>query len=161
MIEYLGNTDLLQRELTAFLAPSRIVPESVLPTLDWASQMARGGAVVVSGFTSRLEQDVWDVWQRAAAPMVMVNARHGYTRVPQHLLALLDQGRLLIISLGLGTRLNRKNAIQRNAYVASLASMVVFPSIDQTSSLFQLYRELTDNHKNVKLLISQIKQQSF
>lgn len=152
MIEYLGNIDLLKQPMTAFLAPSKIAPESVLPTLDWATEMARSGRVVVSGFSSRLESDVWDVLVRNGSPIINVMVRKKIELIPMKYRPLLDNGQLLIIFLGLGVRLNRQNAPQRNAYVASLAQEVVFPSIIPTSSLYKLYNELKAISKPITII---------
>lgn len=152
MIEYLGNKELLKQPLTAFLAPSQIAPESVLPSLDWATEMARSKHVVISGFSSRLESDVWDVLVRNGSPIVNVMVRKKFELIPMKYRPLLGNGQLLIIFLGLGVRLNRQNAPQRNAYVASLAQEVVFPSINPDSSLYPLFKELLSNHKTVIIL---------
>lgn len=151
-VEYLGNNALLEQEMTAFLAPSRVSPVAVLPTLDWASAMSHGSRPVVSGFTSRLEKEVLAVLARGTAPIVMVTAQYRYKRVPVHLQPLLDNYRLLIISLGLGTRLSRPFATKRNAYVATLATELVFPSINETSSLFPIYDDAKRHGKKVTIL---------
>ena len=152
MIEYLGNMELLKQPMSAFLAPSKIDPTSVLPTLDWAGEMAQSGRVVVSGFSSRLEQDVWDVLVRGNSPIVSVLVWNKYKLIPDKYKLLLEQGRLLLVFLGLGVRLNRKNAPRRNQYVASLAGEVVFPSITPASSLYQIYNSLIDENKPVTVI---------
>ena len=138
--------------MTAFLAPSHVSPLAVLPTLDWASAMSHGTRPVVSGFTSRLEKEVLAVLARGTAPIVLVTAQHRYKRVPVHLQPLLDNYRLLIISLGLAHRLSRPLASKRNAYVATLATELMFPSIDCSSSLFTIYDDAKHNGKKVTIL---------
>ncbi len=152
MIEYLGNIELLQQPMTAFLAPSKIAPESVLPTLDWATKMAQACRVVISGFSSRLETDVWDVLVRNGSPIVNVMVRKKFEIIPMKYRPLLDNGQLLLIFLGLGVRLNRQTAPHRNRYVADLATEVVFPSIHRSSSLYPLFNELLSNHKTITVL---------
>ncbi len=151
-VEYMGNVALMEREMTAFLAPSRVSPLSVLPTLDWATAMSHGTRPVVSGFTSRLEKEVLAVLVRGGAPIVLVNAHHGYKRVPAHLQPLLNNDRLLIISLGLGSRLNRQLAAKRNNYVVRLATDIVFPAIHEQSSLFATYSAAWTIGKPVNVL---------
>ena len=152
MIEYLGNIDLLKQPMTAFLAPSKIAPESVLPTLDWATEMAQTGRVIVSGFSSKLETDVWDVLVRNGSPIVEVKVTNKYKQIPSKYRHLLDNGQLLIIFLGIAPRLSRQSAPSRNAYVADLANEVVFPSINPGSSLYPLYSNLASNHKPITIL---------
>ena len=57
-VEYLGNQELLQLKKAAFLASSTISSETVLQVYDWATEMRNRGECVVSGFSSKLEQDV-------------------------------------------------------------------------------------------------------
>lgn len=140
--------------MTAFLAPSKIAPESVLPTLDWATEMARSGRVIVSGFSSRLESDVWDVLVRNGSPIVNVLVRKKFELIPMKYRPLLDNGQLLFLFLGLGIRLNRQNAPIRNAYVANLANEVVFPYISEQSSLYSIYKSAITDGKNVSIITS-------
>lgn len=151
-VEYMGNVALMEREMTAFLAPSWVTPLSVLPTLDWATAMSHGTRPVVSGFTSRLEKEVFAVLVRGTAPIVLVIVPQRYKRVPAHLQPLLDSERLLIISLGLGTRLNRQLAAKRNNYVLKLATDIVFPAIHEQSSLFATYTAALTISKPVNVL---------
>ena len=151
-VEYLGNKLLLEQPMVAFLAPSKIAPESVLPTLDWAEEKAREGQVVVSGFSSRLETDVWDVLARGSSPIVKVMVTRRYKIVPRQYRQLLDSGRLLLVFLSIGSRLSRKNAPCRNKYVSTLAKEVVFPSMNEDSSLFPLYIQLKDEGKPLMVL---------
>ena len=141
-VEYIGERGLLEGELTAFLAPGRVELLSVLPTLDWAASMSREGRTVVSGFSSRLERDVWDVLARGHSPIVKVVVTSRYKVVPTVYRPLLEQGRLLLVCLGWGARLDRRLAARRNAYVARLAGEVVFPSMHEGSSLWPLYLSL-------------------
>lgn len=57
-VEYLGNQELLKLKKTAFLASSTISSETVLSVYDWATEMRNRGECVISGFSSKLEQDV-------------------------------------------------------------------------------------------------------
>ena len=67
---YLGNTELLAMQKTAFLASGTIAPDVVLRCYDWATGKHEG--CVVSGFSSRLEQDVLHFLLRAKTPVIMV-----------------------------------------------------------------------------------------
>ena len=55
-ILYLGNKELLNMQKTAFLASSTIPLDMVLKCYDWA--MAKHEGCVISGFSSKMEQDV-------------------------------------------------------------------------------------------------------
>ena len=51
IVEYLGNIDLLKVPKVAFLASSTIPTDMVLKCYDWATQMAKDGKCVVSGYS--------------------------------------------------------------------------------------------------------------
>lgn len=60
-METLGNTSLLDRKKIGFFASGTIAALSVLPTLDWATEVARREDVaIVSGFHSKMEREVLD-----------------------------------------------------------------------------------------------------
>ena len=59
MYSYIGNTELLKKRTLGFLASRKIATLSVLPTLDWATEISQQEEVtVVSGFHSRMERGV-------------------------------------------------------------------------------------------------------
>lgn len=142
--EYLGNQELLRLEKTAFLAPRRVAPGAIMPSYDWATEMARQGHCVISGFTSPIERDVWGFLVRGTQPIILVSARSIYAKTPGQYVPLLDAGRLLIVFLGLGTLLSRATAFRRNGYVADMADAVVFPSMHPSSSLYAIYNRYRD-----------------
>ncbi len=139
MTEYIGNIELLKLHKTAFFAPGKISVGSVMPTYDWATVMARRGECVVSGFTSVLENDVWNFLARGSQPIIMVLTRSKFKVVPMKYRPLLDARRLLIIFLGYGSHPCREYATSRNEYVASIADSLVFASINHDSSLYPIY----------------------
>lgn len=138
-IEYLGNKELLSLPKTAFFAPRQIAPGAVMPSYDWATEMVRQGRCVISGFSSPIERDVWDFLIKGAQPIIKVNVRAKYEKIPMQYYPLINSDRLLIIFLSLGSRQSRANAAVRNQYVADIADSIVFPSINYTSSLYPIY----------------------
>ena len=138
-MDFIGNTELLKCHKTAFFAPGKILVASVMPSYDWATEMARKGECVISGFTSRIECDVWDFLARGSQPIIVVLTRGKFKVIPMKYRPLLDAGRLLIIFLGYGSHPCRKYAARRNKYVASIANSLVFASINHESSLYPIY----------------------
>ena len=110
-----------------------------MPSYDWATEMAGKSECAISGFTSRLECDVWNFLARGSQPIIVVLTRSKFKVVPMKYLPLLDAGRLLIIFLGYGSRPCREYAARRNEYVASIADRLVFASINHESSLYPIY----------------------
>jgi predicted Rossmann fold nucleotide-binding protein DprA/Smf involved in DNA uptake len=136
---YLGNTELLSMPKTAFLASSTIAPDEVLRCYDWATGGHEG--CVVSGFSSRLEQDVLHFLLRAKTPVIMVLARRMYKEIPEELKVPLEQGRLLIISTSTAARQSRITALARNRYICDMADQIMMVGVTDGSSLFGLQKE--------------------
>lgn len=80
-MEHLGNRELLKQQKTAFLASNTIAPDVVLRCYDWATGEHEG--CVVSGFSSRLEQDVLHFLLKSKTPVIMVLARRMYREIPE------------------------------------------------------------------------------
>ena len=136
-----GNKDLLKLKKTAFLASGSIQPEMVLRCYDWAVGKHEG--CVISGFSSKLEQDVLHFLLRAKCPVIMVLARRMYKVIPEKLKEPLEQGNLLIISASAASRQSKATALARNKYICEQADNILFVGITQSSSLFPLTKEFT------------------
>lgn len=136
--QYLGNKDLLQVPKTAFLASSTIPPDMVLKCYDWATQMAKDGKCVVSGFISHLEKEVLHFLAKGKQPIILVLARQMYKQIPQELQSLLDSGRLLIISTSSSPRQSKATALSRNRYICEIADQILFVGVNEKSSLHEL-----------------------
>jgi predicted Rossmann fold nucleotide-binding protein DprA/Smf involved in DNA uptake len=141
-MEYLGNKELMNLPKTAFLASSTIPPDMVLKCYDWATAKHEG--CVVSGFSSKLEQDVLHFLLKAKTPVIMVLARRMYREIPEELKAPLDQGRLLIISTTAAVRQSRTTALARNRYVCELADQIMMVGVTDGSSLYGLQKEFSN-----------------
>ncbi|MGM9804480.1 MAG: hypothetical protein ACI308_09925, partial [Muribaculaceae bacterium] len=62
---YLGNIEFLKKGKVGFLASRKIATLSVLPTLDWATEISqREDIAVVSGFHSQMEKEVLKILLR-------------------------------------------------------------------------------------------------
>ena len=135
-VEYLGNKSILAAHKTAFLCSRQVSSRAVLRCYDWATAMRDQGEVVISGFQSKIEQDVLHFLLKGKQPVIMVIARQMYKTLPPSLQAPLDDGRLLIISTApTATRVGKTAADQRNTYIAALADTIVFGYIHPASSL--------------------------
>ena len=141
-MEYLGNTELLTKQKTAFLASGTIAPDEVLRCYDWATGEHEG--CVVSGFSSKLEQDVLHFLLRAKVPVIMVLARRLYKEIPEELKVPLEQGRLLIVSTTAAVRQSRPTALARNRYICEMADRIMMVGVTEDSSLYGLQKEFGD-----------------
>lgn len=140
-VEYLGNRELLKLKKTAFLASSIISSETVLQCYDWATEMRNRGECVVSGFSSKLEQDVLHFLLKGCQPIIIVIARRMYKIIPEELKEALTQNRLLIISTSTAVRQSKTTALARNKYICDMADSILFVGVTEKSSLYALKKE--------------------
>lgn len=150
-METLGNTSLLDRKKIGYFASGTIASLSVLPTLDWAAEVAkREDVAVVSGFHSKMEREVLDFLLRGKCGIICVLARSIYKKIPDKYFEAYNAGRVLFIApfKTTATMTSRHLCQLRNEFVASISDELVFSSLTPTSSLCKL-AESTDN----KLLI--------
>ena len=131
--------ELLTLPKTAFLASGTIPPDMVIRCYDWAA--GRHDGCVVSGFSSKLEQDVLHFLLKAKTPVIMVLARRMYREIPEELKAPLEQGRLLIISTTAAVRQSRTTALARNRYICEMADHIMMVGVTENSSLYGLQKE--------------------
>ena len=124
MYSYIGNTDLLQKQKIGFLASRKIATHSVLPTLDWATEISqREEVAVVSGFHSQMEKEVLKILLRGKCGIIVILARGMYRQVPKCYEEALQQNRLLLLSYERDnvTRISEQTAHKRNKQVVSLS----------------------------------------
>lgn len=147
--EYLGNKELLKTPKTAFLASSTIPTDMVLKCYDWATQMAKEGKCVISGFNSHLEQEVLHFLVKGKQPIIIVLAREMYKRIPTELQPLLDANRLLIISVSNAVRQSKVTAHSRNKYICEMADRIILVGVTENSSLFKLQKKYSKKLHNL------------
>ena len=141
-IEYLGNKELLKQHKTAFLASSTIPPDMVLKCYDWATAKHEG--CVVSGFSSKLEQDVLHFLLKAKCPVILVLARCMYKVIPAELKEAKEEGRLLTISVSNAIRQSKVTAHARNKYICEIADQILFVGVSEKSRLYKLRVDYKD-----------------
>lgn len=140
-MESLGNISLLDCKKIGYFASSKIASLSVLPTLDWAAEVAsRVDVAIVSGYHSKMEREVLDFLLRGRCGIICILARSIYKKVPSKFQEAYNAGRVLFISpyKTSATMTSRHLCHQRNEYVASISDELVFSSLSPESSLASL-----------------------
>lgn len=124
---------------------SRKCPGSaILATLDRVPEWVKCGRIVVSGFHSPLEQQIFRSLLRRSGRAVKVLARtvEGYRASPAELDALAAGQLLLVSPFPAGVRrTTRKTALDRNRLVIALALELVVPHVREQSPLAELLKE--------------------
>lgn len=149
--QYLGNQELLRMQKTAFLASSNITSETVLRVYDWATEMRCRGECVISGFNSKLEQDVLHFLLKGSQPIIIVLARRMYKVIPEELQEALNQNRLLIVSVSNAARQSKDTAMIRNRWVCETADRILFIGVTEQSSLYALKAAFNNKQKMITL----------
>ena len=137
----LGNENLLKRKKIGYFSSNTIASQSVLPTLDWAAEVAkREDIAIVSGFHSEMEREVLDFLIRGQCGIICVLARSIYKKIPDRFREAYMAGRVLFISpcKTSAVRTSRHLCQRRNEYVASICNELVFSSLSPLSSLYPL-----------------------
>ena len=137
----LGNTSLLERKKIGYFASGTIASLSVLPTLDWATEIAkREDVAIVSGFHSKMEREVLDILLKGRCKLICVLARPIYKVIPEKYRNAYDQNRVLFIShnTSKSTMTSRLLCQKRNEYIASISDELVFTSLTPASTLYSL-----------------------
>jgi len=145
-METLGNISLLDRKKIGYFASSKIATLSVLPTLDWAAEVANSEDVaIVSGYHSEMEREALDFLLRGKCGIVCVLARSIYKKIPEKFCEAYNSGRVLFIApfKTSATRTSRLLCQQRNEYVASISDELIFSSINVGSSLHRICRNFS------------------
>lgn len=146
MIYTLGNMKLMQRKKVAFFASSKTASLSVLPTLDWATEIARREDVTVcSGFQSPLEKQILPYLLRGRCGIIIALSRGIYKQIPAEYQEAYNADRILFVSLQKETvtRRGKITGVQRNRYLVDIADEIVFASVGPDSSLYKLLTETT------------------
>lgn len=149
---YIGNQSLLNLSKTAFLSSRKITSNAVLKCYDWATEMRDSGVCVISGFSSKLEKDVFQFLSKGTQPIVVVFARKPYSKVPAEFIKPLEEDRLLMIFLSSTHRQTEETATKRNQYIIEQAEKIVIGSMDENGMLFQLIRDRVHQKKEVIIL---------
>ena len=122
--KYLGNKELLKQKKVGFLASRNISSLSILPTLDWATEVSkREDIVIVSGFHSKMERNVLEILLKGQCGIIVVLARGMYRKLPIQYKETMSQNRLLIISNEKDNvkRVSEQTAHKRNEFVREIA----------------------------------------
>lgn len=121
---YLGNKELLKQKKVGFLASRKISSLSILPTLDWATEVSRReDTAIVSGFHSKMERNVLEILLKGQCGIIIVLARGMYRKLPIQYEEAMSQKRLLIISNEKDNvkRVSEQTAHKRNEFVREIA----------------------------------------
>jgi predicted Rossmann fold nucleotide-binding protein DprA/Smf involved in DNA uptake len=122
--KYLGNKELLKQKKVGFLASRNISSLSILPTLDWATEVSkREDNAIVSGFHSKMERNVLEILLKGQCGIIIVLARGMYRKLPIQYEVAMSQNRLLIISNEKDNvkRVSEQTAHKRNEFVREIA----------------------------------------
>lgn len=147
---YLGNKEILKNRKIGFLCSRKVPADIILRTYDWAIKQRDEGKCIISGFHSKIEQDVFEILLKGTQPIVMVLARGIKKRWSKEISEAVDNNRLLIISPfnDKSKRVTSDKAKKRNEVILTLADEVFIPFVSKNSNLYLLTTKYSDKVKN-------------
>ena len=137
----LGNEKLLGKSKVGFLASRHVAYEEVLRCYDWATKQAEEQQCVVSGFSSKIEQDVLHFLLKGECPVIVVLARRMYAKLPKEWRDAINVGKMLIVSTSQSSRQSQQTSATRNHYVAEISDTIYIAGITERSSLQSIIQE--------------------
>lgn len=99
---------------------------------------------MVSGFSSKLEQDVLHFLLKGNCPVIVVLARRLYAELPEEWKTAVNEGRMLIVATTQAVRQSKQTAEKRNQYVAQICEKVYLAGVGGHSSLQELMQEYAE-----------------
>ena len=141
--------------LLALFCSTKAPASILLQVHDLAQQWRTGGATVISGFHSPVEQECLAVLLRGPGPVIVCPARSlDRMRLKREYREPMAAGRLLLMSPfeEKVRRMTADTALTRNRFVAALADTVLIAHAQPTSKTEQLAQEVVEWGKQVHTL---------
>jgi hypothetical protein len=128
---------LLEGDLTAFFASRQCPGGAIRAAMDWAVHQARNKTPLIGGFQSPLERSVLEIALAAKSPVVIVLARGLHNaRLPVLWRNAVNDGRAAVVSMAATRRrLSAATVMQRNHWIARLATRIVLAHINPSGVL--------------------------
>lgn len=126
IVSYIGNIDILNKHKTAFFCSHKCPADIIIKSYDWAAQMKNDGKCVISGFHTKIEQDVFDFLKKGTQPIIKVPARGKYKRITPEEQKMVDEGRLLFLFFFPDDVIyqTKETCAKRNEYIVQIADDV-------------------------------------
>ncbi len=137
ILSHIGNMELLGQKKTGFLCSSKTTSRDIMRSFDWAMNVPKDSCII-SGFQTKLEQDVLHILLKRHVPVVIILARCMYKTFPTEILKAIEREEALVLSLTNHPRNTKENAMVRNKFVMEQADEIVFGALDKDSSLHAL-----------------------
>jgi predicted Rossmann fold nucleotide-binding protein DprA/Smf involved in DNA uptake len=138
--------------LLGFFCSVKCPGDIILKTYDLARALRNAGIIVISGFHSPIEKDVFDLLLRGSQPIVICPARSiENMRIPNSWKEAIDNGRLLVLSpfKKKHKRVTASLSEQRNRIVALLARDAFLPYAAPGSRSENLCKDITRAGKQI------------
>jgi len=126
IISYIGNIDILKEYKTAFFCSHKCPADIIIQSYDWATKMRDERKCVISGFHTKIEQDVFNFLKTGNQPIIKVPARGKYKHISQEEKQMVNDGRLLFLFFFSDNVIyqTKETCIKRNEYIAKIADEI-------------------------------------
>ncbi len=149
--KYSGNLNFSTEHKIAFLCSRKCPAQIVLKSYDWALAQRDREKCVVSGFHSKIEQDVFHFLLKGNQPLILALARGLMKRYTNDIQIALSENRLLIVTpFDASTkRITAKTAKKRNQFMCNLADEVFVAYAMPNGNLLTLIKDCLTGGKKV------------
>lgn len=152
IITYRGNISILKEPKIAFFCSNKCSADLIIKSYDWAMEMRDKGKCVISGFHTKIEQDVFNFLTKGKQPIIKVPARGKYKNISKEEQRLIDDGRLLYLFFfdDNVTYQSKETCIERNKRIAEIADEIFIAYAHPGGKLEQLLQYAKSINKTVK-----------
>ncbi|MCM1300641.1 MAG: hypothetical protein NC250_04470 [Alistipes senegalensis] len=152
ILDFIGNRELLDADSSVgFFASRRVAPAVAAECRDWAENLCltEPHKVVISGFHSPLEQELFRIFLKYRQPVVWALGRSIHRRLEPDVFRAVEQRFCLVVSVADGTSHTRDSALARNRFVAEMARENFFAEFAPGSGLEFLYDWSAERKKTI------------
>lgn len=138
-MNYLGNKEILNKYKIGFLCSRKVPASIILKTYDWAIKQRDEGKCVISGFHSKIEQDIFEILLKGKQPIIWVLARGLKKSWSEEIINAVANNRLLVISLfnEKVKRITSDHAKKRNEFICEQSNKICIPFLNKKGSSYK------------------------
>lgn len=149
---FIGNINIIKELKIAFFCSNKCPADSIIKSYDWATEMRNEGKCIVSGFHTKIEQDVFDFLAKGTQPIIKVPARGKYKSISKEDQKLIDNGRLLYLFFFDDDIVyqSKDTSFERNKRIAEIADEIFVAYARPQGQLEKLVKYATQINKQIR-----------
>jgi hypothetical protein len=162
-LKAIGDLNNLNQKLLGIMCSQRCPGDLVLKGFDAAKQIRDQGIIVVSGFHSSMEKDIFEILLRGSQPIIHCLAKSIETyRIPKNLRPRVESGELTIIAPDYPAsekRITKSTSERCNALILDISDQVLIVHAQPGGNLESAFSKYLPGQKNIYTLPSERNEQ--